>query len=88
MTTRENVRRLSFAILLCLCVLMQMLGVPATLWDPGDSFDIVESVLEGWSIHAQYTLLPPGSRFRPIPDTRLMLRGPILAGALFRPPLS
>lgn len=47
---------------LCLCLTMQMLGVPATLWDTqgvGDTFGV--SVLEGFSLPT--VLQPPPTPF-------------------------
>ena len=82
-------KRVALVILLCCCVLSQMLGVPASMSDPGGFFDIDESsLLEGWSIHARYTLLPPSSAGFLLADMQSFPRVPILAGALFRPPLS
>ena len=88
MNSRMNDKRVGLVILLSFCVLLQMLGVPAPMLDPGGSFDIGESsVLEGWSIHVRYALPPPSSGFTIATDIQPLLHVPILAGALFRPPL-
>jgi hypothetical protein len=66
-----------------------MLGVPATLFDAGGSFQIDESsVLEGWSIQALSPLLPTLPDFALVAGGEPFVRVPILAGAFFRPPLS
>ena len=76
-------------ILLCLCVFSQMLGVPAPLVDAGGSFEIGESsVLEGWSISALCPQLPTLSDFVLVAQRQSFVCVPILAGALFHPPLS
>ena len=76
-------------VLLCFCVFFQMLGVPAPLLDAGASFEIGESsVLESWAIHSSSVQLYAGSSFVLIDDSHRLVCVPILAGALFRPPLS
>jgi hypothetical protein len=65
-----------------------MLGVPASMLEPGGSFDLEESsLLEGWSIHIRDLFLPPVSRFMSVLHAEPILNVPILARALFRPPL-
>ena len=76
-------------VTLCICVLFQMLGVPATLLDAGSSFEINESsVLEGWSIHSSTLEVLPSCGSVLVIDTQQSVCVPVLAGALFRPPLS
>jgi hypothetical protein len=76
-------------LLLCLCVFFQMLGVPAPLLNAGGSFEIGESsIQEGWSIHSLHLHLPLPSGYVLVADTLRLVCVPILAGALFRPPLS
>jgi hypothetical protein len=83
-----NKRRIGLVLLLSLCVLVQMLGVPASMFEPGGSFALEEgSLLEGWSIHVRYAFVPPSSYFMNLVRANPMLNVPILAGALFRPPL-
>lgn len=78
-----------FLVLLCFCVFFQMLGVPAPLLDAGGSFDIGESsVLEAWAIHSSSLELYAASGFVRIDERQRSMCVPILAGALFRPPLS
>jgi hypothetical protein len=75
-------------LLLCLCVFLQMLGVAAPLLDAGGAFDVGESsVQEGWSIHSCHVEIPRSSGYVLIDESHRSLCVPILAGALFRPPL-
>ena len=76
-------------LLLCLCVLLQMLGVVAPLLDAGGSFDIGESsIQEGWSIQSSHIELPRASCSELLGERHRSVCVPILGGALFRPPLS
>jgi hypothetical protein len=76
-------------VLLCLCVLLQMLGVPAPLLDAGGSFDLGQSsIQEGWSIQSSHLELSHSSCYVLIDESHRGVCVPILAGALFRPPLS
>ena len=86
---RENQSRVAALLFLCLCILLQMLGVPAPLLDAGGAFDIDESSMqEGWSIQSSPVELP-GSSCSALHDVgHRSMCVPILAGALFRPPLS
>jgi hypothetical protein len=82
-------RCMGLMILLTVCVVVQMLGVPAPLLDAGGSFDIGESsLLEGWSIPAVLPVWPPLSRFMLACDPQPLLRAAFFAAALFRPPLA
>jgi hypothetical protein len=76
-------------LLLCFCVLLQMLGVAAPLLDAGGAFDVGESsIQEGWSIQSSQTELPRSPCYVLLPESQRLVCVPILAGALFRPPLS
>ena len=76
-------------LLLCFCVLLQMLGVPAPLLDAGGIFDVGESsVQEGWSIHSSNFELSHSFCYALIHESHRSVCVPILAGAVFRPPLS
>jgi hypothetical protein len=79
-----------YAILfLCVCVVLQMLGVPAPLLDAAGSFDTVESsIQEGWAIHTLTPPLPTVSGFVLAADRQPNVCVPILAGEFFRPPLA
>ena len=73
---------------LLLCVL-QLLGVPATLLNAGQSLQLDESsVLEGWSIQVRDLRPPVFPDCVLATDTPTRLCVPILAWALFRPPLA
>ena len=89
MTSPVNKSPIGLMLLLCLCVLLQMLGVPAPLLDAGAAFDIGESSMqEGWSIQSAHVELPGSSHYVLIDEAHRLVCVPILAGALFRPPLS
>ena len=76
-------------VLLCLSVFFQMLGVPAPLLDAGGSFEIGDSsVLEAWAIHSSSLQWYAVSGCVLVDDGHRSVCVPILAGALFRPPLS
>jgi len=79
----------TFLVLLCFCVFFQMLGVPAPLLDAGGSFEIGDSsVLEAWAIHSSSLQWYAASGCVLVDDGHRSVCVPILAGALFRPPLS
>lgn len=76
-------------LLLCLCVFLQMLGVPVTLLGPSVSSDTLgASVLEGFSLPPslpQLILLPESVIVREVPP---MVHVPILTSAVFHPPVA
>ena len=89
MKTPVNKTRAGVMLLLCFCVLLQMLGVPAPLLDAGGAFDIGESsIQEGWSIQSSHIELSRSSRYALVGERHRPICMPILAGALFRPPVS
>jgi len=75
-------------LFLCLCVVLQMLGVPATLLSPVVSTDLVSSLaLEGLSL-PQTTLDLNVTCLSSIPSSApLTLYLPILVSSVFHPPL-
>ena len=76
-------------LLLCLSVFFQMLGVPAPLLDAGGSFEIGDSsVYEAWAIHSSSLQWYAAFSFALVDDSHRSVCVPILATALFRPPLS
>lgn len=84
-----NGKHATLLIVLCLTVVFQMLGVPATLLDAGGTFELGESsVLEGWSIRSSQPDVIPATGSILLAEAERSVRVPILAGALFRPPLS
>ena len=83
-----NGKHAGLLIVLCLTVVFQMLGVPAPLLDAGGTFEIGESsVMEGWSIHSSQLEVIPVTGSTVLAEPQHSVRVPILAGALFRPPL-
>ena len=67
---------------------MQMLGVPPTLLSPALSLDTLgESVLEGFSIPPTAPLVILSSDIVSVTDAQPSVHVPILASALFHPPL-
>ena len=84
-----NRKHVALVILLCFTVLFQMLGVPAPLLDAGNTFEIDESsVQEGWSIHSSRPDVIPAAGYTLFAEPQRSVRVPLLAGALFRPPLA
>ena len=80
--------RVSLVMLLSLCVLLQMLGVPATLLTQGDPTDpLGASVLEGLSIPPSLLRLTLLVETRPLAEVLSLLRVPVLAFAAFHPPV-
>lgn len=76
-------------VILCLGILMQMLGVTMTLWDPAapvDTDPVTASLLEDWSIPSSIVPLrfPP----RTLPPTGSSASGPalFLDSVPFHPP--
>lgn len=75
-------------LFLCLAVLVQMLGVPPTLLSPALSLDTLgESVLEGFSIPPTVPLVTLSSKTACVLDAHPSVHVPILASAVFHPPL-
>lgn len=80
--------RMVVILFLCLSILIQMLGVPPTLLSPALSLDPVgESVLEGFSIPPTVPLVTRSSKTTFVIDAQPSVHGPILASAVFHPPL-
>jgi len=80
---------LTFVMLLCCCVVLQMLGVPATLLDPSAAVDaLTASVLEGFSVPPTVPQLSPSFESVPTVDGSPLVHVPVLASAPFHPPLS
>src|SRR3990167_5686336 len=72
---------------LCLCVMAQMLGVPATLLSPADSSDpLGSSVLEGFSVIPQVPELLHPVTSTAVLDFLFAVHVPVIAATLFHPP--
>ena len=75
-------------LLLCLCVVVQMLGVPATLLSPSAPDDILSaSNLEGLSLPQTISDLNTGRQSIIVFHVPVTLYLPILLTSVFRPPL-
>lgn len=76
-------------LFLCVCVVLQMLGVPATLLDPAGSADsFAAAALEGLSLPPTPLTLYIQSRFSIALEVPLAADVPILLDSFFHPPLS
>jgi hypothetical protein len=86
-TPSKGIRTVVF-LFLCLSIIMQMLGVPLTLLSPALPLDTAgESVLEGFSIPPTVPLVARSSKPAFVIDTQSSVHVPILASAVFHPPL-
>lgn len=77
-------------ILSCLCIsiLLQVLGVPATLLDSADGADpLASSLLEGFTIPPAAPEAGPSPKDVPASGRVRPLSIPILTSALFHPPV-
>ena len=84
----HSVRGASLILFLCLCVVCQMLGVPATLLNPAGSADLFAAAhLEGFSVPPTSPTLYVHSGFSIPPEDPLTADVPILLNSLFHPPL-
>lgn len=73
---------------LCVCVFGQMLGAPPTLWNPADSPDLMgSSVLEGFTLVTEVPHLMWTVTFGVVSDGASGVHVPVLASALFHPPV-
>ncbi len=75
-------------LLLCISVIVQMLGVPVTLFDPGATLDTPgASVLEGFSVPASAVQLSLSADAVPVIEVHRSTSRPVLAAAPFHPPM-
>lgn len=76
-------------VMLCVCVAMQVLGAPITLWAPQLSVDVLgASILEGVSIPPVPPMIHTPLTNTSLPDRGDMLRSSLLARNAFHPPVS
>jgi hypothetical protein len=75
-------------LVLCVGIVVQMLGVPVTLFSPADAPDpLGSSVLEGFSLPPQTVeFLLPGTSGK-ASDLSSVMHVPVIASALFHPPV-
>jgi hypothetical protein len=79
---------LAMVMLLCLCVVMQMLGAPVTLLNPLDAADnLATSVMEGFSVPSSLPQLMLSGETVLVSQTQPSVHVPVLASALFHPPV-
>lgn len=73
----------------CLCVIVQMLGVPVTLLNPGAAADAPDnSILEGFSVPPSMAQIAPLTKARHVADVPQVAVHPMLVSTLFHPPLA
>lgn len=79
---------LAMVMLLCLCIVVQMLGVPMTLLSPGAAADApAVSASEGFSIPSSLSQLTPSVDMVLATDAQPAAHVPVLASRLFHPPV-
>lgn len=75
-------------LLLCLCVFVQMLGVPPTLLDPAAASDAWgDSVLEGLSVPPSLIQIRPSDHVTALPESRQTFTRLVLIQVPFHPPV-
>ncbi len=85
--SRVDVWAACMGLVLCLGVFMQMLGVPASLWDVVESFDIdYLSFLEDFAIHTNHPLIEQRQFMLAHGDGTSLLQSLLHDRSLFRPP--
>lgn len=85
--SRQGKVYMAMVMLLCLCVMVQMLGVPATLLHPLEPVDtLAVSVSEGFSVPSSFPQLTPSVEMVLVTDLPLSVHMLVLASALFHPP--
>lgn len=79
---------LSVVLLLCLCVFLQVLGAPVTLLNPVEAADtLATSVSEGFSLPSSLPVPAIAVSALSVADVPPSVHVPILASALFHPPV-
>lgn len=74
--------------LLCLCIVVQMLGVPVTLLSPVGTVETLSaSASEGFSVPSSIPQLTPAIEMVLVTDSPPSVHIPVLASTLFHPPL-
>ncbi len=76
-------------MLLCLCVTMQALGAPITLWEPHGNDDLLgASILEGFSIPADLLTVVVSAPEWVAFDHLSFVRSAVVLHDVFHPPYS
>lgn len=79
---------MAIALLLSLFILVQMLGVPATLLNPLEPADTQRvSILEGFSVPSSQPELTSSFETETAPDAQPSVHLPVLDSMLFHPPI-
>lgn len=79
---------MAMVLLLSLCVLVQMLGVPVTLLNPMEATDtLADSVSEGFSVPSSHPQLILSFRKISAIDDQPSMNVLVLASAMFHPPV-
>jgi hypothetical protein len=79
---------MAMVVLLCLCIVVQMLGVPVTLLNLEAAADtLTVSASEGFSVPSSFPELTPSVEMVPVSDAPSSAHVPVLASVLFHPPV-
>ena len=74
-------------LVVCICILMQMLGTTMTLWDLAIDLDSVNAaLLEGFSLPASSLGVPPPAVIDFLGDLAMQWRPSVSGQTLLRPP--
>jgi hypothetical protein len=85
---RMGKARMAMVLLLSLCVLVQMLGVPVTLLNPMEAADtLADSVSEGFAVPSSRPQLTLSFGKISATDDQTSMHVPVLASAMFHPPV-
>lgn len=75
-------------MLLCLCIMVQMLGVPMTLLSPTGTVDtLAVSASEWFAVPPSIPQPTPSVEMVPVTDAPPSVHVPVLASVLFHPPV-
>ena len=86
--SRRGTVCMAMVMLLCICIMVQMLGVPVTLLNPGWAAEtLAVSVSEGFSVPSSLPQLALSVEMVPVTDAQLSVHVPVLASVLFHPPI-
>src|ERR1043165_3021821 len=79
---------MAMVILVCLCVLIQLLSMPITLLSPLDATDhLATSFIEGIALPVSLPQLMRSVDSTPVTEVSLFAHAPVLASSMFHPPV-
>ena len=79
---------MAMVMLVCLCVLIQLLGMPIILLSPLDAADhLATSFIEGFALPSSLPQPLRSIDSTPVTEVYLSVHAPILASAMFHPPV-